>query len=399
MGRLLTLLALGVLSTAARAQADLDLTLDVRAVASDGLPSYLDGGLGKLRFDPDHDGLRLGQLRLALRTPVTDTLGFTAEAITWGDHDKQSLDLIEAVFDWRPLPGSAWRTEVRAGAFYAPVSLENRMRGWRSPYTLSPSAINTWVGEELRTIGVEYNLDWLGALEGHGIDVGLTAAAFGWNDPAGIILALRGWSVHDRQTTLFGRVGQPGEGKVDGRTLFYDDIDDRIGVYGGGSVKWRGLLELRALRYDNRGDPEKEAPAIDDYAWDTRFDSFGARFTPTAHWTIIAQAMRGITEVGEVRSKWYFHSRFLLASWQTGPHRLSVRTESFSTRQVATAYGSYNDDDGSAFTAAYGYEFSTRWSVMAEGLWIRGRLPLRRALAEPVFASERQLQLAVRLDL
>jgi hypothetical protein len=36
---------------------------------------------------------------------------------------------------------------------------------------------------------------------------------------------------------------------------------------------------------------------------------------------------------------------------------------------------------------------------MAEGLWIRGRLPLRRTLGEPVFASERQLQLAVRLDL
>jgi hypothetical protein len=109
--------------------------------------------------------------------------------------------------------------------------------------------------------------------------------------------------------------------------------------------------------------------------------------------------MRGITAAGRVLNKWYFNSRFLLASWQTGAHRVSLRTERFSTRQVATAYGNYNNDDGSAFTAAYGYQFSARWSAMAEGLWIRGRLPLRRALGEPVFASERQLQLSVRLDL
>ncbi len=399
MGRLLTCLALALFASATRAEADFDATLDLRAVASEGLPSYLNGGLGKLRFDPQHDGLRLGQLRFAVRTPVTDTIGFTAEATTWGDHDKQALDLIEAVFDWRPLPSSLWRSEVRVGAFYAPISLENRMRGWRSPYTISSSAINTWIGEELRTIGAEYNLDWLGALEGHGFEAGFTAAAYGWNDPAGIVIALRGWSIHDRQTTLFGRVGQQGQGMVDGRTLFYDDIDHNVGVYAGGTLKWRGLLEIRALRYDNRGDPRIAAPSINDYSWDTRFDSFGARLTPDAHWTLIWQYMRGITEAGAVLNKWYFGSQFLLASWQTGPHRLSARVERFATRQVASAYGSFNNDDGSARTVAYGYQFSQRWSAMAEGLWIRSRLPLRRALGEPVFASERQLQVAVRLEL
>jgi hypothetical protein len=399
MGRLLTFLALAMLSTLARAEPDLDLTLDVRAVSSDGLPSYLNGGLGKLRFDPDHEGLRLGQLRLGLRTPVTESIHFTAEATAWGDHDRQALDLIEAVFDWRPLPSSLWRSQVRVGAFYAPISLENRMRGWRTPYTISPSAINTWVGEELRTIGAEYNLDWLGAMEGHGFEAGFTAAAYGWNDPAGIVLALRGWSIHDRQTTLFGLVGRKDQGMVDGRTLFYDDIDHNVGVYAGGTLKWRGLLELRALRYDNRGNPEKEAYSIDDYAWDTRFDSFGARLTPDAHWTLVWQYMRGITEAGEVLNKWYFGSQFVLASWQTGPHRLSARAERFGTRQVASSRGSANNDHGNAWTAAYGYQISAHWSVIAEGLWIRSRLPLRRALREPVFASERQLQLSVRLDL
>jgi hypothetical protein len=403
MGRLLTLgcllLASLVAPAEALAQTDVDVSLDLRMVQSRGETSYLNGGLGKLRFDPDHDGLRLGLLRLGLRTPITDTLGVTLEAVTWGDHDANPLDLTEAMLTWRPVPQNVWRSELRVGAFYAPISLENRMRGWRSPYTLSASAINTWVGEELRTIGAEYNLDWLGALEGHDFEAGLTAAVYGWNDPAGIVLAVRGWSVHDRQTTLFGRVGQPGQGLTDGRTLFYDDIDHRVGFYGGGTLKWRGLVELRALRYDNRGDPAIRAPAIRDWAWHTRFNSVGVRVTPDDHWTIIWQGMRGITEAQLPTNTWYFDSHFLLASWQHGAHRLSARAERFSTDHAVTTFGIRNSDRGSAWTAAWTWEFTPRTSLVVESLWIRSELPLRVAVAAPVSASEHQLQLALRLEL
>ena len=82
------------------------------------------------------------------------------------------------------------------------------MHGWRSPYTLSFSAINTWVGEELRTIGAEYSLDWLGRSHGHDFDFTLSAAGYGWNDTAGTVIATRGWGLHDRQSTLFGRYRQ-----------------------------------------------------------------------------------------------------------------------------------------------------------------------------------------------
>lgn len=399
MGRLLILCVALALGLPAHAEVDTDVSLDVRVVDSSGIDSYLNGGLGKLRFDPRHDGVRLGELRFGLRTPVSEDVHLTVEAATWGDHDANPVDLLEAVLDWRPLPRGPWKSELRAGAFYAPISLENRMRGWRSPYMLSSSAINTWVGEELRTIGLEYDLTWLGPLQGYDFEVGFTAAAFGWNDPAGIVLALRGWSVHDRQTTLFGRVGQPGQGWVDGRTLFYSDIDKRFGVYAGGSVKWRGLVEVRALRYDNRGDPSIPAPAIRDWAWYTRFNSVGVRVTPHANWTFIWQGMRGITEAQEPLNKWLFDSQFGLVSWQRGANRLSVRGERFSTDQVATTFGLNNSDHGSAWTAAYTRELSPRASVVLEKLWIRSRLPLRVALGEPVTVSERQLQLALRLEL
>ena len=52
------------------------------------------------------------------------------------------------------MPQSAWRSNLKIGAFYPPISLEHRASGWTNPYTISSSALNTWVGEELRTIGV-----------------------------------------------------------------------------------------------------------------------------------------------------------------------------------------------------------------------------------------------------
>jgi len=399
MGRLL--IALGLLASLPVAAHDFDFSADLRLVGASGQTSWLNGGLGKLRFDEDHDGLRLGQLRFAYRGNPTETLRFTAEAFAYGDDDVNAVDLTEIFLSWRPVPQSLWRSEVKLGAFYAPISLENRMRGWRSPYSLNFSAINSWVGEELRTIGLEYNLDWLGQQQGSPFNVGFTAAAYGWNDPAGIIVAMRGWAVHDRQTTLFGKVGQPGQGVIDGRTLFYDDIDGKVGYYAGLTATWRGVLEFRALRYDNHGDPTAEAPAIDDYAWHTVFDSYGLRWTPGDQWTVIAQVLTGNTAAGDVPppNYWRFDSWFVLGSWQRGKHRLTLRYDDFSMRQLVSHFPGYNRDNGQAVTAAWLLQINDRWSAVIEGLRIDSELAARRRLGAPVAAEEQQWQLALRYDL
>lgn len=399
MGRLLTTLAL--LASLPAVAHDFDFSADLRAVAASGQNSYLNGGLGKLRFDENHDGLRLGSLRFGYRANPTETLRFTAEAFAYGDHDVNDIDLTEIFLSWRPIPRSLWRSEFKVGAFYPPVSLENRMRGWRSPYSLNFSAINSWIGEELRTIGLEYNLDWLRQQQGRAFNFGLTAAAYGWNDPAGIVIALRGWSLHDRQTTLFGRVGRTGQGVVNGRRLFYDDIDGRVGYYAGFTANYRGALELRALRYDNRADPAEEAPAINDYAWRTVFDSYGLRWTPNERWTLIAQALTGHTAVGDIAppNYWRFDSWFVLGSWQRGAHRLTLRFDDFSMRQLVSHFPGYNRDDGDAITAAWICQINERWNVALEGLRIRSTLAARRRLGEPTAADEKQWQLALRYDL
>lgn len=406
MGRLLT--ALGACAALACTQgagaAEYDLDVDLRAVSSDATASRLGGGLGKLRYDGQHDGLRLGYVRLGYRADATQTLRFAAEAIAYGDHDVNPVDLTEIYADWRPIPTSAWRSRLKVGAFYPDISLENRMRGWRSPYTLSFSAVNTWVGEELRTIGAEYSLDWLGRSNGRQFDVSVNAALFGWNDPAGTVLASRGWGLTDRQSTLFGRFANRGT-PLQSRTVFYDEIDRRAGYYLGATVKYRGLLEARALHYDNRANLAATADKIEDDAWLTYFESLGLRWTPSADWTVISQWLHGRTYVDSYQptNAWSLDAEFLLASWQRGALRYSARYDRFASQQTASNFyqfvGIYFGDRGHAWTLACERQFNEHWSAALEGIEVSSSVAQRVLIGEPPQASERQWQLALRYTL
>ena len=89
MGRLLIpACAAATLLLAQLARADeFDLSVDLRAVSTDATATRLTGGLGKLRYDEQHDGLRLGYVRLGYRGDVTQTLRVAVEAFAYGDHD------------------------------------------------------------------------------------------------------------------------------------------------------------------------------------------------------------------------------------------------------------------------------------------------------------------------
>jgi hypothetical protein len=394
MRTLAATLALCALSAGSGAQ-DFSGVIDLRAVAVDGDQSYLDGGLGKLRFDEAHDGLRIGQFSLFYRHDLSETLKLNIDAISYGDHDSNPVDLTEAWLEWRPWPHSAWRSRVKLGAFYPPISLENRLAGWRSPYTVSWSALNTWLGEEIRTIGAEYNLDWIGTRNGGRFDLGLTAAVYGWNDPAGVLIAARGWAMHDRQTALFGRIGRPGDSPVNGRTLF-EEIDHRPGYYLGANVKYLDRAELRVLHYDNRGDRVSYSERIDDLAWETVFDSVGIVLTPADHFTLIAQWLGGVTYIDPfITFEWDFAAAFVLASYDVGPHRISLRHDWFSMDQTKGS-PPWGHDSGKGWTLAYLYELDKHWSLAAEALQIDSRLSARSWIGVPPRENGRTLQLALR---
>jgi hypothetical protein len=358
----------------------LTLRVDVRAVAADGLTSNRQGGGGKLRFDEEHDGLRLGRLFLDYRGRLADTLTAHATVNTYADQDKNPVDLTEVYLDWRPFPTSGWRWRAKLGAFHSPISLENRAVGWTSPYTLSPSAINTCLGEEFRTIGTEVSLTWLGSQRNGSADISLIGGLYDYDDDAGVLLSFRGWSVNDRHSPLFGHLPfipifflqPPPDAEFHTGFEFFNKIDNR------------GALSK--FHYD--------------FAWLTRFNSLGARVELPRNWTVIRQWLSGDTYAGlnpDQSPQYYldFTAWFALLSKSFGAHRVSLRYDKFETDQEA-GVGFHNWDEGDAWTLAYLHDFNDRWQVALESLWIDSALTGRVQLGEPVRAAERQVQLAIR---
>lgn len=382
---------------ACAAGVDATFGVDLRYVAADARPSFLGGGLGKLRFDEDHDGLVPGRVWLSGRAALGETWHATLEASAWSTDDTNPVDLTEAFVEWRPYPGSRWRSRVKAGAFYPPVSLEHRARGWTNPYTLSSSAINTWVGEELRTLGVEYRVDHVAQAGPDGLEFGFVGAVYGWNDPAGVVVAFRGFALHDRQTPLFGRIGTlPLNGPVQ-RELFAE-IDDRPGYYAGAYARVASRTELRAFHYDNRADPAAFDARIGDYAWDTRFDAVGARFEGSRGLTVITQWLGGRTDVGPGgHDRWRFTGAFVLLSQQLGRHRLAIRAERFRSEQLVGIFGNeLGRERGEALTLAWHYEPAERLELTTEWLAVDSTHNWRARLGEAPRARESALQLGVR---
>jgi hypothetical protein len=380
-------------ATAAQDRLSVTGTVDLRWVHAMGDTSYLNGGLGVLRFDPEHDGIQFGRAFLAPNLRLTDTVTLHAVFDAYGDYGRNPADVSEFYVDVRPFPTTSVRWRARIGAFFMPVSLENRGIGWTDVYAITPSAVNTWIGEEFRTIGAEVEARWLGASSGYLGEVAVVAAVYGWNDQAGELLADRGFALTDRPSTLFGGLGKPPIG-------FYHEIDRKPGYYGGLSWKHHDRLEVRALRYDNRGDPGAANPS-GDHAWRTRFSSLGARLEPSAHWSFIAQYLDGDTAVGadstgDDQFLMRFHAGFALGSFEWAHERLTVRYDDFHTHQSSGFYGPPSNETGHSWTFAAAHEYGDHWQLIAEWLHVMSSFPPRLAIGIPAAQVQSQLQLAVR---
>ena len=217
------------------------------------------------------------------------------DASAWGDHDKNPVDLTEAYLQFRPYPVAGYRFRIKAGAFYAPMSLENRTAGWESPYTVAYSAINTWFAAR-SCARLALRDKWIGWARGP--DTGSIwrsrVALFGWNDPAGVVIATRGFALGDRQTTLFGRLGAPTHAALQSAELFHE-IDGHAGYYAGVEARYFDRVVVRALHYDNRADPAEVDARSTRFRLETRFNSAGVRVEGASGWTAIFQWLDGKT--------------------------------------------------------------------------------------------------------
>jgi hypothetical protein len=391
------LLCVGLVVWAASAPAQDRLSVsgdvDLRWVHATGETSYLNGGLGILRFDPQHEDTQFGRALLAPTLRLTDAVSVHASLDAYGDYGGNPADLSEFYLDIHPFPTTSVRWRARVGAFFMPASLENRGIGWTNVYSITPSAINTWLGEEFRTIGAEIEARWLGASSGYLGNVALIAAAYGWNDPAGVLIAERGFALSDRPSTLFDGLGKAPDG-------FYHEIDRKPGYYGGLSWKHHDRLEVRALRYDNRGDPGAINTAGDS-SWRTRFSSVGARLEPSSHWTFAAQYLDGDTAVGADSlgiDQFYmrFRADYALASFEWERERLTARYDNFHTHQLSGFSGLAGNENGHGWTFAWSHELGEHWQILAEWLRVASIFPPRVEIGNPAAEAQSQLQLAAR---
>ncbi|WP_440224304.1 hypothetical protein ACQQ2N_03575 [Dokdonella sp. MW10] len=343
--------------------------LDLRVVAAADERAWPDGGIGKTRYGDGGIGVHASAAALIGRFQFTPALSGYLD-VQVHDADRANPQLVEAYARYRPVSTTPWRWALKAGVFFPPISLENDAMGWTSPWTLTPSAINAWVGEELRAIGGEFALEHRGAnatWEGR-------LGVFGGNDPAGELLAARGWSLSDVNVGLGGRIREPDAYAEDDDTppLRYDaflELDDRPGAYADLTWRSRGGTRVSVMRYDNFADPTLSTryEGHRTFAWRTRFWSVGWQ-TRIGSIELLAQGMTGDTVfkpsprfTGETE----FHAGYLLAGRAEGIWRPAVRVDFFTLRDVAGGPVPLSEH-GNALTAALAWRPNDHLRITAE---------------------------------
>ncbi|MCC7096664.1 MAG: hypothetical protein IT472_05755 [Thermomonas sp.] len=346
--------------------------LDLRLAGPARQQDWTDGGLGKTRFGGDSQTAFGGAALIAWQ--VTPSVLASATLQLQSDQQRP-LDVLEASVRWRPASTTAWRWSVKLGAFFPPVSLENDDVGWTSPWMLTPSAINSWVGEELRSTGVELRLEH----RGESATWSAVASAYGMNDPAGELLAARGWALGDTSSGLFARVREPDAYAARlgvASPMAFDpflEIDHRIGWYAGIARDGVDGSRLALLRYDNRGDPDAWTWNAGHrlYAWRTRFWSLGARWL----WgdvELLSQAMTGNTAFEPVEGLYLdskFSAGYLLLGWNPGgAWQPAVRIDWFTVHQLPDTLSNPRSEHGNALTVALNWRPNPQWRITGEVL-------------------------------
>jgi hypothetical protein len=375
---------------------------DLRLIVPSNQESWQSGLLGKLRYGAEDNNPDLRLAEAVGQAVVLITPELMALAVARIEPEQRTfLDLIEAYVRYRPVSTTAWRWSVKAGAFFPPISLENTEIGWTSPWTLTPSAINTWVGEELRTIGVEGALEWRSEER----TITAMASVFGWNDPAGVLVADRGWALHDRVTGLIDRPREPDviayALHVPEPLYTYEvlEIDGRPGWYAAASWDEVGLGFLNLIYYNNEADPSAVRKGT--IAWRTDFWDMGAR-TQIGDVTLMAQAMTGRTLIvpnAFFFSDTNFKSAYLLAGWTIAEDwRVAARADVFSTDEKRPFPGNLSEH-GNALTVAVNYLPYDWLRLTAEAIRVDGTRNQRKQEGLNPHAVENQLQLSAKFYL
>lgn len=384
--------------------------IDARLVGADGEPSWTHGDFGKQRYGHGDSGLKLAQAGLVWKPRLTDTI--TANIVAEYVPDAVNpLGIEEAFVKWKPVPKSDWRWSLRAGQFFPPVSMEHDGTGWTTTRTLTPSAINSWVGEEILVQGAEVSVQkTLGA---HG--VGLTLGGFIKDDTAGTVLAWRGWAMHDIASADNTELPLP-SGEEQGWYQIFGawqaadtrpmvEVDHRKGWYW--RLDWRPPVPMafNAEFYDNCGDPQAVRNA--QWGWATRFYNIGVQAQVAPSTQIMGQVLWGHTQMGwEMPDGTWgidadYDSAYLMLShdFENGTFagaKLSGRLDYFNVKDNSMRFVDDNTDRGYAITIALTRPLTPHIDLTVEGVHIDSTHPAR-AVTRMIDPRQSQTNLQVAL--
>lgn len=397
--------ALG-LATAFSARAEADLfsrgtvsgLIDLRLGAADGETSWIDRGLGKGRFGND-GGPELGEASIVWNPRFSSRLSAVIIAQSQ-QHQDRVVDAGEAYLTYRGDMAGSVRLTARAGLMYPPISLEHDGLEWSVPDTITPSAINSWVAEETKVVGLEATAR--GAVAGQRLAA--TVGVFTHGDTSGTLLTFRGWALHDLKSSATGDFPLPPLSPFMVKrqapyTTPVRELDGRAGAYA--HLEWRpsANLMLDLFAYDNDGN----RTAVDkrEWSWETRFFNLGARWDLDEATHLRAQAMQGETLMGRstARGVWTdvgFQSVYVSATRDLGPGSLTGRLDQFSTTDRTNKAVDNNAEHGWSALVAYRWDLRPDVHLVVEGLRIDSDRPERVRLGETPRQTQTVVQTALR---
>jgi len=320
--------------------------LTAREIYVKAQPSWTQGGFG--RFDvgaqtpADHRNVNVEIAQLGVDWTPTTWMLIHADGIARREPSGtigKRAGLLQGFID---LQSERWR--LRAGAFWLPTSRENIDPLWTSPYAITNSALNSWIGEEFRPFGADLQFS-------PNFYLTLGATAFRGNDTMGTELSARGWPFGNRLTVY--NEGLPQALKEERTKPIAHDLDGKNGY----SERIRVQLPERAMlqftHIDNRA---TLGPKVHGQTpWLTKFNVIGATLGTTGPTTLAAEWARGWTELAFPggRFKLDFDTAYVLLSQKRGADRWTARVDRFSTRNHAKPDPDFSREHGQAVTIAW----------------------------------------------
>jgi hypothetical protein len=378
---------------------------EVRLSGADGEKSWLDGGFGKTSVSGGGDNVRIRPSLSEASLEWKPQFGFAGAAVVAAQLQPDidpALDLGEAYLTFRTPPSVHGRLSFRAGLFYPPVSQEHDGVAWTIPDMLSASAINSWIGEEVKTAGLEAT--FRRQFGEHGVSA--TAAVFDANDTSGTLLTFRGWALHSVKTGLRTHFDLPPLSRFmrTKQAPVTDPVfalDERAGYYG--ALEWRppAPFSFNALYYDNAGN--RIAVKDKQWAWETRFLNVGAKWEPNERTRVLAQAMKGETLMGfkAPREIWIdmgFAAAYVLVTHAIGEDAVSGRVDWFESTDRTYVDIDNNDETGWALTLAWRKRLTPHADFLAEAQHVDSKRPSRSLVQSPARRRQTVLQTALKLS-